>query len=324
MPRLLSIAAAAAAILTSTPVLSQAAPPLAERAPVLKGVDRNSQTEDVRFKSDFAQRMTVGVMVGGAGPYRFVVDTGADRTVVSTELAARLKFVSAGTAPLHSIAGVSPVATATVPSLQLTRKVVRNIVAPVLGGSHIGADGILGVDALRSQRIDLDFAAQTMTVVPSVSDSPDDPNAIVVEGHRRNGRLVITQASIQGVPITVVLDTGSEVTIGNDALRAALFSRSPGNFHRVDLVAVTGETLVGAGAIVDQLAIGGAGLSNLEVVFASAHIFKQLKLDRKPAILLGMDAMRAFKKVSIDFAAQKLRVVVPEHSALDIRLASRI
>lgn len=323
MPRLLSIAAAAA-MLTPTPALSQASPVPVERAPALPGVDRTSQTEDVRFKSDFNRRMTVGVMVGGAGPYRFVVDTGADRTVVSSELAAALKFAPAGTAPLHSIAGVSPVATATVPSLQLTRKVVRNIVAPVLGGSHIGADGILGVDALRSQRIDLDFAAQTMTVVPSVSEMSDDPNTIVVEGHRRNGRLVITQASIQGVPITVVLDTGSEVTIGNDALRAALFSRDIASFHRVDLVAVTGETLIGRGAMVDQLAIGGAGLSNLEVVFASAHIFKQLKLDGRPAILLGMDAMRAFKKVSIDFAAQKLRVVVPEHSALDIRLASRI
>jgi hypothetical protein len=35
-----------------------------------------------------------------------------------------------------------------------------------------------------------------------------------------------------------------------------------------------------------------------------------------------MNAMRAFKKVSIDFASRKLRVVVPEHSSLDLRLAS--
>jgi predicted aspartyl protease len=269
--------------------------------------------------------MTVRVMVGGAGPYRFVVDTGADRTVVSSEVAAALKFESAGTAPLHSIAGVSPVATATVPTLQVTRKVVRNIVAPLLGSANIGADGILGVDALRSQRIDLDFKRQTMTVVPSTSsaDYAVDPNSIVIEGQRRNGRLVITEASIHGIPVTVVLDTGAELTMGNEALRSALFKRrQPPVFRRTELQAVTGQILVGDSAIVDQFAIGGAMLGNLEVVFSSAHIFTQLKLDRRPAVLLGMDAMRAFPKVSIDFAAQKLRVVMPEHSALEYRFAS--
>jgi len=39
-------------------------------------------------------------------------------------------------------------------------------------------------------------------------------------------------------------------------------------------------------------------------------------------LLLGMNAIRAFKKVSIDFANRKFRVVLPEHSSLDARLAS--
>jgi hypothetical protein len=39
-------------------------------------------------------------------------------------------------------------------------------------------------------------------------------------------------------------------------------------------------------------------------------------------MLLGMNAMRAFKKVSIDFASRKLRVVIPEQSALEFRLAA--
>ena len=34
-----------------------------------------------------------------------------------------------------------------------------------------------------------------------------------------------------------------------------------------------------------------------------------------------MNAIRAFKKVSIDFANQKFRVVLPESSALDVRFA---
>ena len=68
-----------------------------------------------------------------------------------------------------------------------------------------------------------------------------------------------------------------------------------------------------------------AQLKNLAIVFADAHTFKQLGFEKKPALLLGMNAMRSFKKVSIDFASRKLRVVVPEHSSLnDARLALRI
>jgi hypothetical protein len=48
-----------------------------------------------------------------------------------------------------------------------------------------------------------------------------------------------------------------------------------------------------------------------------------LQLDRTPALLLGMNAIRAFKKVSIDFANRKFRVVLPEHSQLETQVASR-
>jgi hypothetical protein len=72
-----------------------------------------------------------------------------------------------------------------------------------------------------------------------------------------------------------------------------------------------------------ELEIGGVELANLAVVFAPAHTFHQLKLDDKPALLLGMNAIRAFKKVSIDFANRRLRVIVPQTSELQTELASR-
>src|SRR5437763_15420569 len=109
-------------------------------------IDKTTQTEDVRFKSDASDRMTVPVLLSGSGPYRFLVDTGADRTAISREIAGRLKFLPGEDASLHSIAGVSNVTTANVPTLQLTRNAVRNINAPLLEGSNMGADGILGTD----------------------------------------------------------------------------------------------------------------------------------------------------------------------------------
>lgn len=292
----------------------------------LEQVDKTTQAEDVRFKTDHTDRMTVPVLLSGSGPYRFLVDTGADRTAVSRQLASRLKFVSAESASLHSVTGVSTVSTATVPTLQLTKKEIRNINAPLLESDNMGADGILGTDSLRAQRVLFDFEANSLSIVPSaVPDFRVEPGTIVIQGARRNGRLVVTQATANGRPLTVVIDTGSQVSIGNEALRKTLLgAKVLSGADQVELISVTGDRIMGDYMFVRELELGGVTLRNLAIVFANAHSFKQMRLDGKPALLLGMNAMRSFKKVSIDFASRKLRVVVPEHSALDMKLAARL
>jgi predicted aspartyl protease len=287
-------------------------------------VDKTTQTQDIRFKSDSMERMTVPVLLSGRGPYRFLVDTGADRTAISREVARSLQFIGSEPALLHSIAGVSSVTTARVPSLRLARNEVRGFNAPLLESVNMGADGILGVDTLRSQRVMFDFQSGTMSIVPSaIPDFKAEPGTIVVQGQRRNGRLVVTEATANDHRLTVVIDTGSQVSIGNMALRRALLGdhvlESSG---QVELVSVTGAKITGEYMFLRDLEIAGVGLKGVAIVFTDAHTFKQLKLDQKPALLLGMNAMRAFKKVSIDFATRKLRVVVPEESALDLRLAA--
>jgi len=287
-------------------------------------VDKTTQTEDVKFQTERYDRMTVPVILSGTGPYRFLVDTGADRTAISRDIASRLGLQSGQKAALHSIAGVSTVKTATVPSLQLTRKPVRIADAPLLETANMGADGILGVDSLRSQRVMFDFEAQTMSIVPAVApDFHDEQGTIVVTAVRRNGRLVVTEARADDRPLTVVLDTGAQISVGNDALRRQLEGDNLVESERqVELDSVTGEKLFGDVILVREVEIGNVKLTNLAVVFAPAHTFRQLKLESRPAMLLGMNAIRAFKKVSIDFADRKLRVVVPEHSETDVRLAA--
>jgi len=287
-------------------------------------VDKTTQTEDIRFRNEYYERMTVPVLLGGVGPYRFLVDTGADRTAISRQLASRLNLAPGVGVLLHDVVGASNVSTAKVPSLQLTRKIVRIADAPLLDSANMGADGILGTDSLAAQRVVFDFAAQTMSVVPSSApDFREEPGTIVVEGRRRNGRLIVTEATANDHHVTVVIDTGSQVSIGNEALRKELLG---GNLvdasQTVELESVTGEKISGNYMFIRDLEIGGIGLKNLAVVFAPAHTFAQLKLDRKPALLLGMNAIRAFKKVSIDFANKRLRVVVPESSEREVQVAS--
>jgi predicted aspartyl protease len=287
-------------------------------------VDKTTQTEDVRFKTEQNDRMTVPVRLSGSGPYRFLVDTGSDRTAISRELATRLKLETGDSATVHGIAGITTVSTASLPDLQLTRKQVKVIDAPMLESANMGADGILGVDSLRSQRVVFDFVAQTLSIVPSTTpDFREEPGTIIVIGQRRNGRLIVTEAKVNGQPVTVVIDTGSQVSVGNAALRQVLAKSRllSGTLQQVELESVTGQKISGDYMFVRELDVGGIGLKGLAIVFADAHTFKQLKLNDRPALLLGMNAMRAFKKVSIDFANRRLRVIVPEHSSADTRLA---
>ena len=287
-------------------------------------VDDTTQTQDVRFKNQADDRMTVQVKLSGVGPFEFLVDTGADRTAISSQLAARLGLSKGDNANVHTIAGISNVSTATVPDLELTRKPQKIVDAPVLDREAMGADGILGVDSLRSQRVEFDFPAQTLSIVPSATrDFHDEPGTIVVQAARRNGRLVVTDAVANGRPLTVVIDTGAQLSIGNEALRQQLVGHNLVDpAQKIQLESVTGDMIDGDYMFVRELEIAGLTLKNLAIVFADAHTFKELKLDRKPSLLLGMNAIRAFKKVSIDFASRKFRVVLPESSQLDVRLAS--
>ena len=288
-------------------------------------IDRTTQSQDVRFRDARGDRMTVPVRLGGVGPYQFLVDTGADRSAVSSAIAVRLALAPAGSVSLHSSTGVTTVSTARVPSLEFTRPAHKLIEAAVLESANMGADGIVGVDVLRSQRVQFDFENKTMTIVPAaVPDFRTEPGTIVVEARRKNGRLILTDAVANGQTVTVVLDTGSEVCVGNEALRRRLLGRNlVDGRETVQLQSVTGQIIAGDYMFVRKLQLGGITLENLAVVFVDAHTFKQLKLDKTPALLLGMNAFRAFKKVSIDFANRKFRVVVPERSELDTRLAMR-
>ena len=311
-------------ILASTPISAEPQKLDIEVAPTTP-IDRTTITEDVAITTDNANRMTVPVSVGGQGPYDFLVDTGSERTVISRELAKRLQLTSGRAAILHSVMGSNGVATVHIPHLKVSSNVISVVDAPALSASNIGADGMLGVDSLRSQRVLFDFKANTMSITPSNQPLERmDGDTIVVRARSRNGRLIFTQAKINGRKISVIVDTGSEVTIANMAMQKMLTKRGHDLLaDSVMIESVTGEQMSARVARVPEIELGGVKLRDLSVAFADAHIFRQLKLDDKPALLLGMNAMKAFDRISIDFAAKKVRFVLPRSSMRGgVRLAS--
>jgi predicted aspartyl protease len=288
-------------------------------------IDRTTITDEIAIGRDIGDRMTVAVSVGGRGPYRFLVDTGSERTVISRQLAQRLQLESGKDAILHSVVGINDVSTVFIPRLQVSNNIISVVDAPALEASNIGADGMLGIDSLRSQRVLFDFKAQTMSITPSKKPLERlDGETIVVRARARHGRLIFSQARIDGQKVTVIIDTGSQVTIGNSALQRSLMKRRIWEVpDAVTIESVTGEKLSAKVANLKQLELGGLRIDDLAVAFTDAHIFKQLDLKNQPALLLGMNAMRAFDRISIDFESKKVRFVLPGTSMRQsIRMAA--
>ncbi len=291
-----------------------AAPPVAEPAvtPTIPPAVIDNSLEvagDPLAASQVKSRMFILVDVDGQGPFRFLVDSGADRSVVGASLAEQLKLPAGRVVKLQGMAGAARVGTVRVDSLKLGSSTIADIAAPALPERFLGAQGIVGIDALVDQRLLLDFDKKTITVQdarrPEAVSGGDE---IVVLARRRNGQLILTAASVNGVPIYAVIDTGSEITMGNLALQArVLGSRRPPPPRPVVLTSVTGATLTANLATASNIRLGGLTLSNVNVAFADAPPFRLFGLEKVPALLIGTDVLEAFRRVALDFRGRRVR-----------------
>jgi Aspartyl protease len=274
--------------------------------------------ETLATGEDAASRLTVPVMVNGQGPFRFLIDTGSDRSVISKELAGKLALPSLGKATLVSMGGVDQVNTVRINSLSVSSKrTLKDIQAPALPARYIGADGIVGIDALKGQRIVIDFAAESMLIEPAdtkaIRDESNLPGTIVVRAKSRLGQLVLVDADANGEEVWVVVDTGGQNSVGNTPLQRLMTKRTPPDgFKPVELISVVGDRIPAQYTIIGKMRIGGVQMGNAAVAFVDAHPFKRFGLARRPALLLGMDGLRSFRKVSIDFANRRVKFLMPE------------
>lgn len=259
--------------------------------------------------TDRDQRLTIPVMLEGKGPYRFMIDTGSQATVVSTALAGSLGLAAGPQVTVVGVAGRGPAATARLDSLAYAEREVNGLTVPVLEGHHIGADGILGTDCLQGQRVLFDFTRNVITVGDAAREEGSHGFEIVVRARRKAGRLIITDALIDGVRTQVIVNSGASGTIGNRALQRSLVRRKSESGGKV--YSVTGEALPIDMGLARALKIDKITLTNLPIAFADAPAFDELSLSDRPAILLGIAEMRAFRRVAIDFSSRKVLFDLP-------------
>ena len=264
---------------------------------------------------DEGTRMTVPVVIADAGPYRFVVDTGAERTVISRQLAQTLGLPPGRDVRVTAMADAVIVGTFRIPSIAVTKaKAIggKEIEAPALEEYNLGAPGMLGIDALQKHALSIDFDKSEMTVTPSSRRALREsaPDEIVVRAKSLFGQLVVTDASYGGTKVKVVIDTGSAVTMGNPALRAKIERRNQ-SLRPIALMSVTGTYLNADYTQVRRVTLGAIQMADIPVAFADALPVKRFGLEGKPALMLGMDTLKLFRRVSIDFANREIRFVMP-------------
>ncbi|MCJ8159546.1 aspartyl protease family protein [Sphingomonas sp. LaA6.9] len=285
-------------------------PPVAPAA--LPAVDGAPSIIDMTVND--TDRMTVAIHIAGRGPYAFIVDTAATRTVISRELANTLALKPTGNVRLITLTGGGNASMVRIPDLRFTPGKSHDVQALALGGTHIGAHGILGIDTLRDQRVVLDFKARTLAVsdVRRGQSFKPERDEIVVTARRKLGQLILADSTIDDEKIDVIVDTGTQISLGNEALRRRLMkSGSRYAVKPIALIGVTGDVLNADYTRVDQLRIGRIALHGMPIAFGDAYAFRKLKL-RKPALLLGMDALRMFERVTVDFPNRRASFVMPE------------
>ena len=255
-------------------------------------------------------RLTVPVSIGEHGPFPFLVDTGAQATVVSRELADRLNLNERQPATVVGMASSSVVDVAKVRDLSLGSRVYDIELAPLIERDNIGeADGILGVDSLQGQRVLLDFSARTISVADADRLGGNRGFDIVVRARNKLGQLIITEAVIDGIRTSVIIDTGAQGSVGNMALAKRLRGNDLGMGAVTD---INGNSRSGQYRLISSLSMGKAKIANFAIVFTDAPPFKAMGLEKRPALILGMQEMELFKRVAIDFASSRILFDIPD------------
>jgi predicted aspartyl protease len=268
-------------------------------------------------------RVVVAARVNGKGPFRFIVDTGATHSTVSPTLVRALGLTPTETpgVVLNGITGTAQVFAVTLESLQAGDLIVDGIVAPVVWAPVMaGADGIFGAAGLTEKSLSVDFERNRVKISGGVEPALR-AGGMRIHATRVTHGLMTLDMRVGGIRVLAVIDTGSERTLGNLALRDALKGRGRTGAEAL-VTSVYGATeQVERGEIWEAppLVIDALRINDVAVVYGDFHIFKVWEMQDKPAMILGMDVLGTVAALGIDFKNHDVYFTNSRVSVEDLR-----
>ncbi|GAA0545331.1 putative aspartyl protease [Rhizomicrobium palustre] len=266
----------------------------------------------IAAEDDGAEHLTIPVMLGNKGPFRFVVDTGADRSVIADDLAVALGLIRGNNVTVQGVVRSYNSRFVAVADLHFGTVERRNLSLPVLPRNYLRADGYLGLDAVDGTRVVLDFKDHLLQIERSRASFYTARNrwqqiAIPVRGSM--GHLRAMNSSVENVSTTCFIDTGAQVSCGNVHLLRALAAQNTdiALIGAIPITGVTGGMIMAKVIRVGRIQLHGISFTDAVIAIADMDIFNVWGLANEPAMLIGMNFLRQFARVSIDYGVKEIR-----------------
>lgn len=259
-------------------------------------------------------RMSVPVTLNGRDGFAFVVDTGANRTALSMEVAEALGLPPGPEVLVNGVTAAEPTPTAHLARLGVAGAAFNDMLTPLVPRSRLGVDGLLGVDVLGSFAVTFDVAEGRLSLARrgvglSFVDGARLDSQNRLQARQRYGQLSIIDVRADEERVRAFIDSGSQYTIGNMALFRSLAVRRPDILNRrwtVPVIGATGQTVTGELAILRSIQLGGVTLFELPVIFCDLHVFSLWRLTEDPGLIFGADMLRLFERVTVDFPRREV------------------
>jgi predicted aspartyl protease len=253
--------------------------------------------------NDTAGRAVALISINGQGPFRFIIDTGANRSVLSQGLATRLGLAHSGEGVVHSIDGSELAMLVNVESLSFGPLRLSGGETPVLDGPMLdGEHGLLGVDGMAGRLLHVDFTKHCVEIFESAAQMPMQ-GWLSVPARVRFGSLLMVQGEIMGVRVNVLIDTGSNISLANVRFRDALRGVAARSVeYHGDHAFTFGRPIVLAQSVwTPRLRLGRTVVDGVKAYVGDFHIFELWGLQEEPTLLIGMDVLARSREMAIDY-----------------------
>lgn len=259
---------------------------------------------------DRYDRPMVGTMVNGMGPFPFIIDTGASKSVIYRGLTAMTGLTALPnqskriiTASGYKRVLVYPVTDFYV--LGRTLKVEETVALPDIIGSQ--AKGLIGVDMLAGHTLFMDMLAGEANLELSSRESPGE-DWIMIQGRPVAYGSLALEVNIGGLDVPVIVDTGASDTVINTAGSDAVGRSAEGIRRETIRASISGgREMVFTALRVPEFGVGGFIRTNMRLVVSDVPVFALLGAGEVPAIILGMDLLGE-QPFAIDFQNWRLYI----------------
>ncbi len=257
-------------------------------------------------------RPTAHTMLNGGGPFEFMVDTGANSTVIAARHIAALGAPIVGKSVVNGTTGSIELPVARIAELSTGAASAKDLDVAVMPEGSIDSDGILGADIFAGKRLTFDITNKQVRVEFSGRSNIYGPSTgtRITTGrviNIRNGMLAEVLGTVGRVKARLMLDTGAQSCIMNMRMADELRRVHPAlvRYPNVRVTGVTGQTLIGEYYELPNVDMGEVAVRAAGAVAADAPIFAFWGLVKEPAMIVGVDVLSRLRGFTIDYGAKR-------------------